>query len=84
MARALLLHASTHWQGRLDSSYWPMAVTYATYLLNHLPTAQCLCPADIFMGSTVPRHHLKDIDVWGCPVYVLDKQLQEGKKRPKW
>ena len=79
MARALLLHASTHWQGGLDSSYWPMAVTYATYLYNHLPTAQGLCPADIFTGSTVPRHRLKDIHVWGCPVYVLDPHLQEGK-----
>ena len=84
MARTLLLHASTHWQGGLDSSYWPMAVTYATYLYNHLPTAQGLCPADIFTGSTVPRHRLKDIHVWGCPVYVLDPHLQEGKKLPKW
>jgi hypothetical protein len=84
MARALLLHASTHWPGGLDSSYWPMAVTYTTYLYNHLPTAQGLCPADIFTGCTVPCHRLKDIHVWGCPVYVLDLHLQEGKKLLKW
>jgi hypothetical protein len=41
MASALLPHASTHWPDGLDSSYWPMAVTNATYLYNHLP----LCPA---------------------------------------
>jgi hypothetical protein len=32
MACALLLHASMRWKGRLDSSYWAMAVAYATYL----------------------------------------------------
>ena len=60
-----------------------MAVTYATYLYNHLPNAHGLCPADIFTGSTVSRHRLKDIHVWGCPVYILDPQLQAGQKLPR-
>ncbi|KAI2509164.1 hypothetical protein MHU86_5283 [Fragilaria crotonensis] len=84
MARALILHASAHWKDGIDSSLWPMAVTYATYLYNHLPNAHGLCPADIFTGSTVPRHRLKDIHVWGCPVYVLDPHLQAGQKLPRW
>jgi hypothetical protein len=25
-----------------------------------------------------------DCHVWGCPVYVLDKTLGDGKKIPKW
>ena len=57
---------------------------YAIYLYNHLTTAQGLCATDIFMGSTVPRHRLKDIHVWECSVYVLDQHLQEGKNLPKW
>jgi hypothetical protein len=60
-----------------------MAVTYATFLYNHLPNAQGLCPVDIFTGSTVPRHRLKNIHVCRCPVYVLDPDLKEGKKLPK-
>ena len=84
MARALLLHASAHWKDGIDSTLWPMAVTYATYLYNHLPNAHGLCPADIFTGSTVPRHRLKDIHVWGCPIYILDPQLQAGQKLPRW
>jgi hypothetical protein len=84
MARALILHASAHWKDGIDSSLWPMAVTYATYLYNHLPNSQGLCPADLFTGSTVPRHRLKDIHVWGCPVYVLDPHLQAGQKLPRW
>jgi hypothetical protein len=84
MARAILLHASAHWKNGIDSSLWPMAVTYATYIYNHLPNAQGLCPADLFTGSTVPRHRLLDIHVWGCPVYVLDPKLQAGQKIPRW
>jgi hypothetical protein len=38
-----------------------------------------LMPADVFTGSTVPRHQLKEIHVWGCPVYVLDPHLQAGQ-----
>jgi hypothetical protein len=84
IARALILHASAHWKNGIDSSLWPMAVTYATHLYNHLPNAQGLCPADVFTGSTVPRHRLKDLHVWGCPIYVLDPHLQGGQKLPRW
>ena len=84
MARALMLHASAHWKDGIDASLWPMAVQYAAYLYNHLPNAQGLCPADLFTGSTVPRHRLKDIHVWGCPIYVLDPHLQAGQKLPRW
>ena len=61
-----------------------MAVTYADYLYNNTPNAQNLCPADLFTGSTVPRHRLRDIHFWECPVYVLDPSLQAGKKLPRW
>ena len=85
ISRALILHASAHWKNGIDSSLWPMApVTYAAHLYNHLPNAEGLCPADIFTGSTVPRHQIKDLHVWGCPIYVLDPQLQGGQKLPRW
>ena len=53
-----------------------MTVTYETHLYNHLPDAQGLCPADVFTGSTVPRHCLKDLH--------LDPHLQAGQKLPHW
>ena len=84
MARAMLLHSAAHWKGGVDSSLWPMAVTYAVYVYNTTPNAQNLCPADLYTGSTVPRHRLRDIHTWGCPVYVLDPTLQSGKKLPRW
>ena len=85
MARALILHASAHWKDGIDASLWPMTVTFATHRYNHQPNAQGLCQAEVFMGSsTVSRHRLKDIHVWGCPVYVLDPYLQAGQKLPRW
>ena len=84
MARAMLLHSSAHWKDGIDSSLWPMAVTYAAHIYNNTPNAQNLCSADLFTGSTVPRHRLRDLHTWGCPVYVLDPTLQAGQKIPRW
>ena len=84
-ARALLLHAALHWKdGPIHSHLWPMAVQYACYIFNHCPDASGTSPADRFLGATVPRHKLLDIHCWGCPVYVLDPTLQQGRKLPKW
>ena len=83
-ARALLLHASLHWKEGIDSSLWPMAVEYATYIYNNTPNQNGIAPADLFTGVQIPRHKLKDIHVWGAPVYVLDPTLQQGRKLPKW
>ena len=68
----------------IDSTLWPMAVTYAVHLYNHAPNNHFLCPADLYTGSTIPRHRLRDLHTWGCPVYVLDPTLQSGKKLPRW
>jgi hypothetical protein len=84
MARAMLLHSAAHWKGGVDASIWPMAVSYAAYIYNNTPNAQNLCPADLYTGSMIPRHRLRDLHTWGCPVYVLDPTLQQGKKLPRW
>jgi hypothetical protein len=84
MARAVLLHSSAHWKEGIDSSLRPLAVTYAVHVYNNTPHAQNLCPADLFTGSTVLRHQLKDLHTLGCPVYVLDPSLQAGQKLRRW
>ena len=84
-ARAVLLHSALRWKdGPIDSTFWPFAVRYATYIYNHCPDSSGTCPADRFYGITVPRHKLLDLHCWGCPVYVLDPTLQQGRKLPKW
>ena len=61
-----------------------MAIDYSAYIYNHTPNRQGIAPVDLFTESTVPRHKLKDIHVFGCPVYVLHPTLRQGKKLPRW
>jgi hypothetical protein len=61
-----------------------MAVKYAAHINNQMPKLNGVCTTDFFSGSTVPRHRLLDLHVWGCPVYVLDPKLQQGQKLPRW
>ena len=80
----MMLHSSLRWKQGIDSSLWPMAVDYATHVYNHLPGPNGQCPADLFTAALIPRHQLKNIHVWGCPVYVLDPTLQQVNKLPRW
>jgi hypothetical protein len=82
MARAMLQHSAAHWKSGVDSSLWPMAVTYAIHVYNDTPNARNLCRADLCTGSTVPSHRLRDLHTWGCHVHILDPSLQAGKKLP--
>jgi Integrase core domain. len=85
LTRALLLHASTHWPEGINGALWPMAVDHAVHLYNTLPNRHGVCPLDLFSGTTIPRHKLvRELHVWGCPVYLFDPTLQQGKKLPRW
>ncbi len=85
-ARTMMLHAVIHWPDRANLELWPFALEHAVYLWNNLPKKTSrLAPLEIF-GSTQfsSYNHLRRTRVWGCPVYVLDATLQDGKKLPKW
>jgi len=41
IARAMLLHASTHWTNNVKSDLWSMAILYAAYNYNHTPKNMC-------------------------------------------
>ena len=44
-----------------------------------------LCPLELFTDTLHhSHHHLQPLHVFGCPFYVLDPKLQDGKKLPKW
>lgn len=85
-ARAMLLHAVLHWPDQADLSLWPFALEHAIYLWNNMPSRETLmAPIEIFTCTKLPSYdHLQQSHVWGCPVYVLDPKLQDGKKLPKW
>jgi hypothetical protein len=84
-ARTMLLHAATHWPEETSMDLWPMAMSYASYMWNHMPIQGVgLSPEEIFSRSKMMNSPLLNAKVWGCPVYVLDPKLQDGIKIPKW
>ena len=85
IARTMMLHAAVHWPEMADATLWPMAVTHAIFLHNHVPDlVSGLCPVDVFTKSRWEQRKYHDLHVWGCPVYVLEKALTDGKKIPRW
>ena len=81
-----MLQASIHWPDASDLELWPFALAHAIYIWNHLPKRDnLLSPIEIFSGTKVDNYaRIQRSHVWGCPVYVLDPKLQDGKKIPKF
>lgn len=85
IARTMMLHSAIHWPEVADPTLWPMAVNHAVYLHNHMPNISTgLSPIDLFTKTRWQQHKFHDLHVWGCPVYVLDKSISDGKKLPRW
>jgi Reverse transcriptase (RNA-dependent DNA polymerase) len=84
-ARAMLLHAALHWPEQATIETWPFALDYAVYIWNNLPKRGLkISPLELFSKTRISSHHMQRTRVWGCPTYVLDPVLQDGKKLPKW
>ena len=84
-ARAILIHAMIHWPDETALDLWPFAVQYAVYLWNRMPQKSSgLSPIEIFYNTKSDHSDLKMARCWGCPAYVLDPTLQDGKKLPRW
>ena len=64
---------------------WPFALTHAAHLWNILPNEKNgLSPTEVFSSTKMDNSTLRSERTWGCPVYVLNPKLQDGKKMPKW
>jgi hypothetical protein len=84
-ARAMLLHAAIHWPKEISLDLWPLAMDYAIWIWNRMPRKESgLAPVEIFCGATVDKTILRNTHVFGCPAYVLDPKIQDGKKLPRW
>ena len=85
IARTMLLHSAIHWPDVADASLWPLAVDHAVRLHNYMPNpATGISPHDLFSKSRWSQVNFQHFHVWGCPVYVLDKTISDGKKLPRW
>ena len=84
-AQANMLHSAYHWPEHASLKLWPMAINYAVWVYNHLPRVDTgLCPDEMWSQSRTTHDNLRRAHVWGCPIYVLEPALQDGKKIPKW
>jgi hypothetical protein len=85
MARANMLHATLSWPGMKFISFWALAMSYAIWCYNRLPpSADGSTPEELWSKNKSTRSTIKRARVFGCPVYVLDPKLQDGKSIPKW
>jgi hypothetical protein len=82
----MLIHFAMHWPQALSNDLWPFAVDQAVYIWNHLPDSDTkLSPIELFTQTKFRNHHhLQNLHIFGCPVYVLDPTLQDAKRLPKW
>jgi len=83
-ATTLLLHAQRRWPDAINSHLWTYAIRAANDSRNYAPTNEDdTCPMSKFCNTaSVPKvqnqHH------FGCPTYVLKKELQDHKEIRKW
>jgi len=84
-ARTMLIHAMNLWPDVITADFWTFAVKHAIQLHNMRPIADRnnKCPYELFT-SEIPPHYLPDFHVFGCPVYILEKNLADNNGIPKW
>ena len=86
-ARVMMIHAALHWPETAQDmpSLWAFAMDHSVYLWNNTPHFSTgLSPLEKFAGTSMDHSHLRHLHVWGCPTFVLDPRLQDGKRVPKW
>ena len=86
LARAMLLHSTLMWPDQANLELWPYAMNQAVYIYNRTPKSDSgLAPVELFSRTKFSSYdHLQRLHVFGCPVFVLDPKLQDGKRIPKW
>ena len=89
-ARNVLLNAHARWPDTIDMEVWTFALRHVVTQWNNPPRAelQWLTPDEKFNNFTRKtksvKQHFKHFHPFGCPAYVLDDNLQDGKSHPKW
>jgi hypothetical protein len=83
-SRTMLIHASKRWPKAINTNLWPYALRMSNDILNESPNMITgKIPINDFSGSQIasnPKHWHS----FGCPIYILDNDIQGGKKIDKW
>ena len=68
-----------------EPTLWPQAVKHAVWIYNHVPSPENgLMSVDLWTKTRYPIQKLHNLHVFGCPVYVLEKNLADGKSLGRW
>ena len=79
-----MLHALRKWSSMLSIHLWPYGLCTANDICNStLRKDSNISPIELFSGVAV-HPKLKHYHAFGCPTYVLNKDLQAQKSLPKW
>ena len=85
--RAMMMHQLLHWPDQFDPRLWAFAFMHAAYIWNNMPKERHgLTPSELFTGMKNSSHDtsLLNLRIWGVPSWVLDPQLQDGHRLPKF
>ena len=83
-SRTMLIHATKRWSSAITANLWPYALRVANLILNETPNLITgKIPYNDFTKSPI-HNNMKHWHTFGCPVYILDNDLQSGKKIDKW
>jgi hypothetical protein len=85
-ARSMLNHAISRWDKTITAELWPFAIQHAATICNttkRISRDYDLSPWGKFTGE---RSKLDQTDMHPlfCPVFVLDRRMQEGISPHKW
>ena len=79
-----IIHAKHQWPKAIEPALWPYALRYCADVANNiLQVGQHLALLQLF-SNTAARPKLRHFHPFGCPVHILDSDLQLGKTIEKW
>jgi hypothetical protein len=85
-ARSMLNHAISKWDKTITPELWPFAIQQAATIYNTTKRRSRdydISPWEQFTGKR-SKLNQSDMHPLFCPVYVLDRRMQEGTSPPKW
>ncbi len=90
-ARTMLIHTQHRWSTAIDAHIWPYALRASNKVFNNAPTTtrpDMKSPIELFSKLPV-RPNLDHLQPFGCPVFVLDANIQlersqSGNSGPEW
>eukprot|EP00957_Ditylum_brightwellii_P044128 3348432-Ditylum_brightwellii.AAC.1 len=88
--RTSLLDVHGRWPEAINMELWTFAFQHVVDQWNNTPkrNLEYKTPNEVFSGISARQSGkstiFKDLQPFGCPVYVLDKCLADGGHAPKW